>query len=109
MALTRDQERMRLLFSQNLKRAEIRTYVRLADPVQFENRRLQFDFDMIVNRWDQSLSPGNEQLFYFSAAAASEAGSRNYMGIKSEAIDAMIAAMLRLESRADLVSAVRAL
>ena len=28
-------------------------------------RKLVFDFDMIQNRWDQSLSPGNEQAFYW--------------------------------------------
>ena len=45
---------------------------------------------MIQNRWDESLSPGNEQAFYWSSAAADQNGSRNYMGVKSPAIDAMI-------------------
>ena len=64
---------------------------------------------MIENRWDQSLSPGNEQAFYWGSAAADAPGTRNYMGVKSPAVDAMIAALLKAESQADFVSAVRAL
>ena len=54
---------------------------------------------MIQYRWEQSLSPGNEQSFYWGSAAADEQGSRNYMGVRSPAIDAMIAAMLRARER----------
>ena len=64
---------------------------------------------MIEYRWEQSLSPGNEQTFYWGSAAADEQGTRNYMGVKSAAIDAMIAAMLRARERDDFVDAVRAL
>ncbi len=64
---------------------------------------------MIEYQWDQSLSPGSEQGFYFGSAAADQDGSRNYMGVKSAAVDAMIAAMLRARRRPDLVDAVRAL
>ena len=72
-------------------------------------RRIQFDFDMIPNRWEQSLSPGNEQAFYWGSAAADTPGSRNYMGARSPAVDAMIAALLAATSRGALVAAVRAL
>ena len=64
---------------------------------------------MIEYRWEQSLSPGNEQSFYWGSAAADQQGSRNYMGVKSAAVDAMIAALLRARERADFVAAVRAL
>jgi peptide/nickel transport system substrate-binding protein len=64
---------------------------------------------MIQNRWDQSLSPGNEQAFYWSSAAADGQGSRNYMGVKSAAVDAMIAALLTAQTREEVVAAVRAL
>ena len=49
-------------------------------------------------RWDQSLSPGNEQSFYWGSASADVDGTRNYMGAKSPAIDAMIAQLLRRAS-----------
>lgn len=104
-----DEERIALLFAGQLKRAGITIQLRPVDAVQFEARRIAFDFDMISNRWDQSLSPGNEQAFYWSSEAADSNGSRNYMGVKSPAIDAMIDALLKSKDRADVVAAVRAL
>jgi len=104
-----DEERLALLFAASLKRAGIAVRVRPADAVQFETRRIAFDFDMMQNRWDQSLSPGNEQAFYWSSAAADHNGSRNYMGVKSAAVDAMIAALLKAQTRPEVVAAVRAL
>ena len=109
LVTARDEERLALLFSQSLKRAGIAARVRLVDAVQYEGRRLIYDFDMIQNRWDQSLSPGNEQAFYWGSAAADQPGTRNYMGVKSPAVDAMIAALLKAEDRGDFVAAVRAL
>lgn len=109
MVTHRDQERLALAFQQNLKHAGIDVRVRMVDPVQYEERRQTYDYDMIYNVWDQSLSPGNEQNFYWSSAAADTPGTRNYMGAKNPAIDAMIAAILRARTRADLVAAVRAL
>jgi peptide/nickel transport system substrate-binding protein len=109
LVTARDEERLALLFSQSLKRAGIAARVRMVDAVQYEGRRLSYDFDMIQNRWDQSLSPGNEQAFYWGSAAADQPGTRNYMGVKSPAVDAMIAALLKAEDRGDFVAAVRAL
>ncbi len=109
MVTSRDDERLALLFTQAVKRAGIEVVVRSVDAVQYDRRRVAYDFDMILFRWDQSLSPGNEQMFYFGSGAADAEGTRNYMGVKSPAIDAMIAAMLKAESRNDFVSAIRAL
>jgi hypothetical protein len=77
--------------------------------VQYDRRRISYDFDMIEYRWDESLSPGNEQAFYWGSAAADEEGTRNYMGAKSAAIDAMIAAMLKARERDEFIATVRAL
>jgi peptide/nickel transport system substrate-binding protein len=109
LTVNRDEERLALLYAAQLKRAGITAQVRLVDAVQYEARRIAFDFDMIQARWDESLSPGNEQAFYWSSGAADANGSRNYMGLKSPAADAMIAALLRAETREDVVAAVRAL
>jgi peptide/nickel transport system substrate-binding protein len=109
LVATRDQERIALAFARDLKRAGIEVSVRAVDAVQFDQRRLAFDFDMIQNRWDQSLSPGNEQYFYWGSEAADNQGTRNYMGAKDPAIDAMIAVMLEAREHRDFVSAVRAL
>jgi len=109
LVTTRDQERIALAYARDLKRAGIAASVRAVDAVQFDQRRLGFDFDMIQNRWDQSLSPGNEQFFYWGSEAAGNQGTRNYMGAKDPAIDALIAAMLAARQHSAFVSAVRAL
>ena len=109
LATTRDQERIALAYQRDLKRAGIEVTVRAVDPVQFDQRRLGYEFDMLQNRWDQSLSPGNEQSFYWGSEAADITGTRNYMGAKDPAIDAMIAAILEARERPAFISAVRAL
>src|SRR6185437_5158291 len=106
---SKEQERLALAFSRDLKRAGIAARVRVVDAVQYDRRRITYDFDMIEYRWDQSLSPGNEQAFYWGSAAADAQGTRNYMGVKSPAIDAMIAAMLEARERGEFISATRAL
>jgi peptide/nickel transport system substrate-binding protein len=109
MVTNRDDERLALAFAGGLARAGIAAQVRLVDAVQYQQRLSTFDFDMIEYRWEQSLSPGNEQTFYWGSAAADQDGSRNYMGVKSPAVDALIAALLRARERTDFVAAVRAL
>jgi peptide/nickel transport system substrate-binding protein len=109
LTTTRDDERLGLAFMRSLKRAGIDARVRSIDATQFERRRITFDFDMMNYRWEQSLSPGNEQLFYWGSQAADQQGSRNYMGVKSKAVDAMIAAMLAATDRPGFVAATRAL
>jgi peptide/nickel transport system substrate-binding protein len=109
MVATGDEERIALNYADSLKRAGIQATVRNVDAVQFDQRRLGYDFDMIPFRLDQSLSPGNEQAFYFGSHAADTQGTRNYMGAKDPAIDAMIAELLRARDHATFVSAVRAL
>jgi len=109
LVTTRDQERIALAYSRDLKRAGIEVSVRAVDPVQFDQRRLGYEFDMIQNRWDQSLSPGNEQAFYWGSQAADITGTRNYMGAKDPTIDALIATLLEARERPEFVSAVRAL
>ena len=109
MVTSRDDERLALAFAASLAHAGINAQVRLVDAVQYQQRLATFDFDMIENAWEQSLSPGNEQNIYWGSAAADQEGSRNYIGVKSPAVDALIAALLSARTRPDFVSAVRAL
>jgi peptide/nickel transport system substrate-binding protein len=109
LVTTRDQERLALFFLRDLKRAGLNVRIRMVDAVQYDRRTQTYDYDMMHYRWDQSLSPGNEQNFYWGSAAADAPGTRNYMGMKSPAADAMIAALLKAEQREDFVAAVRAL
>lgn len=92
-----------------MERLGVKVSVRLVDTSQYINRLRDFDYDMIVAGWGQSLSPGNEQRDFWGTAAADRAGSRNYMGIKDPAIDKLIDHIIFANSRAELVAATRAL
>lgn len=109
LVATRDDERLALAYAAMLRRAGVAAAVRFVDGAQFERRRQNYDFDMIPYVWGQSLSPGNEQAFYFGSAAADQPGTRNYMGVKSVGIDSLIAAIVAARSREELTAAARAL
>src|SRR5262249_2935133 len=74
MVTNRDDERLALAFASSLARAGIAVQVRLVDAVQYQQRLATFDFDVIEYRWEQSLSPGNEQSIYWGSAAADQDG-----------------------------------
>lgn len=109
LAASGAQQRLLLKFVDALKGVGIAARLRLVDSAQFQRRRQTFDFDMIQAFWYASLSPGNEQLFRWSAKSADAQGSFNYAGVRNPAVDAMIAALLAAREREDFVSAVRAL
>jgi len=109
MVASREQERVALHFSRSLKAAGIGTSIRLVDSAQFQRRLQTYDFDMVPFTWYNSLSPGNEQAFYWGSQGRNTEGTRNYMGVAEPAIDAMIEAMLQADARPDFISAVRAL
>lgn len=109
LVANKEQERLALSYGRTLKRAGIGVSVRLVDAAQFERRRISYDFDMIQNFWFASLSPGNEQQFYWGSEAAATQGTRNYPGIENPAVDAMIEAVLGAREREEFVDAVRAL
>ncbi|GBD43931.1 Oligopeptide-binding protein AppA [bacterium HR40] len=96
-------------FVQNLARLGIEASVRTVDTAQYENRVNQFDFDMIVGVWGQSLSPGNEQRDFWSCEAANTPGSRNWAGVCDPVVDALIDRIIGAPSREELVAACRAL
>ena len=97
------------LYVQALERLGIDARVEVVDSAQVVERLDQFDFDITTFRRALSLSPGNEQKFYWGAEAADQPGSRNMMGAQNPAIDAMIDAMLTARSSEDFTAATRAL
>ena len=109
LCATHEQERLMLAYSRFLRQIGITAQVRLIDSAQYQRRSTSFDFDMMQTNWSSSLSPGNEQSFRWSRESASQEGSFNYAGVQSEGADAMIAAVLGAKTRAEFVSAVRAL
>jgi peptide/nickel transport system substrate-binding protein len=109
LAVTRGQERLLLTYARALKQVGIEARIRQVDSAQYQRRKQTFDFDMFQFFWPVSLSPGNEQSFRWGSQAAMIEGSFNYPGVQSAAVDSMIEAVLRAESRDAFVSAVRAL
>jgi microcin C transport system substrate-binding protein len=102
-------ERVVLSYKPNLDRLGIETTIRTVDPAQYENRMRAFDFDITIDSWGQSLSPGNEQRDFWGSAAADREGSQNTVGIKNPAIDKLIDKVIFTKDRDDLVAATRAL
>jgi len=102
-------ERVVLPFAQNLARIGIVCNVRTVDPAQYENRMRNYDFDMAVVLYPESLSPGNEQREYWSSQSADEPGGQNYLGIKSKAVDDLVNLIIDAPDRPSLVTRTRAL
>ena len=104
-----DFERIVLPFIENLKKLGIAASVRIVDSSQYEQREKTRDFDIIVDSFGQSHSPGNEQRDYWGSASADREGSRNTIGVKSAAIDKLVDNIVFAKDRADLVAATKAL
>jgi microcin C transport system substrate-binding protein len=102
-------ERVLLSYKPSLERMGITVSIRTIDPTQYENRMRNWDFDMVVASWPESLSPGNEQRDFWGSRAADMPGSRNIIGIKDAAIDKLIERVIFAKDRADLVAATHAL
>lgn len=102
-------EKIALEFSRTLRRIGIDAAVRTVDSAQFAGRLDAFDYDMVVYRWINSLSPGNEQMNYWGSAAARQKGSRNYAGVSDPVVDSLADSIARADSRAGLVTRARAL
>jgi microcin C transport system substrate-binding protein len=102
-------QRIILFYRPALKRLGIDVTVRQVDDVQYINRLRDWDFDIIVANWAQSLTPGNEQRDYWGSRAADEPGSHNLIGIKNKAVDALIDQIIFADTRENLVAASKAL
>lgn len=102
-------ERIAVPYRESLKLLGIDLSVRIVDDAQYQNRIRSRDFDMIVDNFGQSLSPGNEQRSYWGSAAADLEGSGNSAGIKNEAIDQLIEKIVYAPNRAELVAATKAM
>ena len=96
-------------FIKNLGTLGIEANLRLVDPVQYRRRVDEFDFDITVQRFGFSTTPGDSLRTYFSSQAAAIKGSQNLAAIAEPAIDAMIERIIAAESRPEMVFACRAL
>ena len=94
---------------QNMKRLGIVARIRIVDPAQYQNRINEFDFDIVVSTRGQSLSPGNEQRNFWTAASADVPGSGNLAGIRDPVVDELVDLLIQSPDRDTLVATTRAL
>ena len=109
MLIRRSNEKLALHLARNLEKLGIEVSIRTVYTAQYQRRTNTYDFDAMIYLWDPSLSPGNEQAFYWGTDAAGREGSRNYPGIRVPAIDNLVARISDAANRDDLVAAVRAM
>lgn len=102
-------ERYLLPYQQDLAKIGVKLTIRAVDTPQYVQRVQARDFDMIVYRWGESLSPGNEQKAFWGSAAADQPNSPNYAGIKDPAVDALVDRVIFAKDREELVAATHAL
>ena len=95
-------------YIKNLGTLGIEASLRVVDPVQYRARVEDFDFDMTIERFSMSATPGDAMRPFFSSQAAATKGSYNLAGIASPALDALIEKIIGANSRADLTIACRA-
>lgn len=102
-------ERVAVPWARNLEKLGIAAHLRVTDPALYQKRTDEFDFDVAIHLYAASQTPGNELLERFTSAAADEKGSDNLAGIRDPAVDAIVQRLLSSRTRADLVTAARAL
>lgn len=102
-------ERVALPYKEQLTLLGVNVTVRTVDSTQFVKIAETFNYDIITHNFGQSLSPGNEQRFFWGSAEADKNGTQNYAGIKNKAIDALIDMVIFAKDRKSLVTACQAL
>ena len=109
VVLNPEQEKIALHFQRSLRQIGIVATIRQVDSSQFQQRLQTYDYDMIPFTWYNSLSPGNEQAFYWGSKGRKGQGTRNYMGVADPAIDKMIDEMVKAPDGEVFTASVRAL
>ncbi|MDQ1848007.1 extracellular solute-binding protein [Gemmobacter fulvus] len=110
--LTQGQDEMisaATIYIEALKRLGITARITTVDNAQYKERTNAYNFDMTHFIRSLSLSPGNEQVLYWGARGVTEPGTRNWPGIASPAVEAMISRILTTEDPAEYAAATQAL
>lgn len=95
--------RVILPYIRSLQRLGFDAKLRQVDAPQYYERVRRFDYDMTVDVFAQSLSPGAEQAYFWGSKAADEEGNSNTAGIKNTAIDEVIAKLIAADNRDEII------
>lgn len=102
-------ERILAPYAYNLRKLGVILHYRTVDVSLYIRRSRTFDFDLMVDSYPQSQSPGNELFNLWHSSSANEEGSRNLIGINNKVVDKLIDHVVFAKKREDLVIAARAL
>ncbi|MGA7387890.1 MAG: extracellular solute-binding protein [Pseudolabrys sp.] len=98
-----------LPYIKNLGVLGIDATLRVVDPVQYRARVDGFDFDITVERFSFSATPGDSLRTFFSSQAAATKGTQNLAGISDPAVDTLVDIIIAAKTRAELTAACKAL
>ena len=101
-------ERLALAYKRSAAQIGVEVVVRPVDDSQYQARKTNFDYDMIITRFTSSLSPGAEQENRWGSESRDRSGSFNFAGAAEPVLDEAIAALLAAKERDEFENAVRA-
>jgi microcin C transport system substrate-binding protein len=93
----------------NLEKLGIQLKFASVDFALYQQRLDKFEFDITTINFPGTHNPGQQLADIFGSKAADTENSGNYMGVKSPAVDALVAAVVGAKTKDDLLPACRAL
>ena len=102
------QEKLAIAYKRSLEKLGIRVDIRTVDDAQYQRRVQNYDYDMVIQTYTASLSPGIEQIWRWGSRSTDVPGTFNFAGANDPALDAMIDHLLQAKTREEFVTAVRA-
>ena len=98
-----DDEKIAIAFARNLKRLGIEPQIRALDASAFSSRLIEYDYDIVLHYWLSTLSPGTEQMVYYSCEAAKQKARSNFAGICDAKVDELARSIPAAPTREELV------
>lgn len=103
------EEKIALTYQRALERLGIGMKIRVLDSAAFQNKKIKYDYDMMLFFWQNSLSPGTEQALYWSCQSVNAESQLNFSGICNPALDTLIKRISDAKTYDDLTAAAQAI
>ncbi len=91
-------------FIKNLRKLGIQAKMRFIEENQYEARVRNFDFDVIVGMFGQSLIPGNELMRYWHSSQKNISGAQNITGLDDKKVDALVEKIAKAQGEKELIA-----
>ncbi len=91
-------------FVKNLRKLGIQAKMRFVEENQYQTRVNNFDYDVIVAVFPQSMIPGNELFSYFHSSQKDIKGSRNLMGLDDKIVDELVEKIIKTKDKKTLMA-----